>query len=268
MGSGKLSKRARHLAKCRNILAQKIAARHQVPNLLLADLADLESIHAEEDSNDESDNSSSQGATVAEAHWEGLESDSEGESDCQYTEKEGYYEDWRNVLLIVNAGTLAFEPGTVTRIGFTRQRSSIIDLVISGPGHSIGELEATIADGLRTGFDHEALSWELFSSNPGLSDDFDDSPTPAWKLSPPIKPDDKDKLKEWRAKWQSGCAPFEDPMIEIKRFTQFLDDELGRKRWSPHAKRWWNDRLDQERKNLSLPHKSQEYKTARAHWFK
>jgi hypothetical protein len=38
MGSGKLSKRARHLAKCRNILAQKIAVRHLVPDLSLAEL--------------------------------------------------------------------------------------------------------------------------------------------------------------------------------------------------------------------------------------
>jgi hypothetical protein len=69
MGSGKLSKQARHLAKCRNILAQKIAARHHVPQLSLAELADLESRHAEEeDSNTESDNSSSQGTRIAEAH--------------------------------------------------------------------------------------------------------------------------------------------------------------------------------------------------------
>jgi hypothetical protein len=54
MGSDKLLKRARHLAKCRNILAQKIAARHQVPELSLAELADLKSRHAEEeDSNAE-----------------------------------------------------------------------------------------------------------------------------------------------------------------------------------------------------------------------
>jgi hypothetical protein len=48
MGSGKLLKQARHLAKCRNIRAQKIAARHQVPELSLAGLADLKSRHAEE----------------------------------------------------------------------------------------------------------------------------------------------------------------------------------------------------------------------------
>jgi hypothetical protein len=85
MGSGKLSKRARHLAKCRNIRAQKIAVYHQVPELSLAELADLKSRHAEEgDSNAGSDNSSSQGDRIAEAHWEGLESDSE------YTDEEGY----------------------------------------------------------------------------------------------------------------------------------------------------------------------------------
>jgi hypothetical protein len=125
-------------------------------------------------------------------------------------------EDWRNVLPIVNAGTLAFEPGTVTRIGSTGQRSSTIDLVISGPGHGIDGLEATIADDLRTGSDHEVLSWELFSSDRGLADGVYDSETPAWKLRPPIKSDDQDELEEWRVKWQSGYAPFEDPMIEIK----------------------------------------------------
>jgi hypothetical protein len=131
-------------------------------------------------------------------------------------------EDWRNVLPIVNAGTSAFEPGTVTRIGSTGQRSSTIDLVISGPGHGIDGLEATIADDLRTGSDHEVLSWELFSTDRGLADNIYDSETPAWKLRPPIKSDDQDELEEWRVKWQSGYAPFEDPMIEIKRFTRFL----------------------------------------------
>jgi hypothetical protein len=144
-----------------------------------------------------------------------------------------------------------------------------MDLVISGPGHGIDGLEATIADDLRTGSDYEVLRWELFPSDRGLSDNIYDSETPAWKPRPPIKSDDQDELEEWRVKWQSGYAPFEDPMIEIKRFTRFLDDEFGRKRWSPPAKRWWNDKLDQERKDLlSLPDKSQEYKTARAQWFK
>jgi hypothetical protein len=51
----------------------------------LAELADLKSRHAEEeDSNAESDNSSSQDARIAEAHWGGLE------SDCEYTDEEGY----------------------------------------------------------------------------------------------------------------------------------------------------------------------------------
>jgi hypothetical protein len=71
MGSGKLSKRARHLARCRNILAQKIVARHQAPDLSLAGLADLQSRFAEEEvSNAESDNPSRQGTTIAEAHYE------------------------------------------------------------------------------------------------------------------------------------------------------------------------------------------------------
>jgi hypothetical protein len=30
-------------------------------------------------------------------------------------------------------------------------------------------------------------------------------------------------------------------MTEISRFTAFLDQEFGRKKWSPFAKRWWND---------------------------
>jgi hypothetical protein len=71
MGPGKLSKRAPYLAEYRNIRTQKIAARHQLPALLLAELEDLKSRHAEEeDSNAESDNSPSEGARIAEAHWE------------------------------------------------------------------------------------------------------------------------------------------------------------------------------------------------------
>jgi hypothetical protein len=49
MGSGKLSKRAQHLAKCRDICTQKIAARYQVPELSQAELADHKSGHAEEE---------------------------------------------------------------------------------------------------------------------------------------------------------------------------------------------------------------------------
>jgi hypothetical protein len=47
MGSGKLSKRARRLAKCWNMLAQQIAARHRVLDLSLVELADLQSRFAE-----------------------------------------------------------------------------------------------------------------------------------------------------------------------------------------------------------------------------
>jgi endonuclease/exonuclease/phosphatase family metal-dependent hydrolase len=67
-------------------------------------------------------------------------------------------DDWRNVLPIVNAGTLAIEPGTITRIGSVGQRSSAIDLVISGPGRGIDSLHATIAEDLRTGSDHEVIT--------------------------------------------------------------------------------------------------------------
>jgi hypothetical protein len=71
MRSVKLSKRARRLARCWNILAQKIPARHQRPDLFLAELADLQSRFAEEVVFDaRSDNTSRQGATVAEAHCE------------------------------------------------------------------------------------------------------------------------------------------------------------------------------------------------------
>jgi hypothetical protein len=106
-------------------------------------------------------------------------------------------EDWRHVLQIVNAGTLAIEPGTITLIGSTGQRSSTIDLVISGPGHGIYFLSAIIADDVRTGSDHKVITWELFADDqrlPNNSIGYDDQ-TPAWKLRAPIKTDDKDELK-------------------------------------------------------------------------
>jgi hypothetical protein len=43
-------------------------------------------------------------------------------------------------------------------------------------------------------------------------------------------------------------------MSEIRRFFEFLDEVFGRKKWSPHGKRWWTDELDQKRKELlSIP---------------
>jgi hypothetical protein len=48
-----------------------------------------------------------------------------------------------------------------------------------------------------------------------------------------------------------------------------LDETFGRKTWSPHAKRWWNDDLDKQRKQLlSLPRHGPEFKAARFKWFK
>jgi hypothetical protein len=58
-------------------------------------------------------------------------------------------------------------------------------------------------------------------------------------------------------------------MTEFSRFTKFLDEEFGRKRWSPVAKRWWSDELDKERNRLlGIPRNSVAYKAARAQWFK
>jgi hypothetical protein len=180
-------------------------------------------------------------------------------------------EDWRHVLPIVNAGTLAIEPGTITRIGSAGQRSSTIDLVISGPGHGIDSLSAIIAADVRTGSDHEVIAWELFANDqrlPNNSIAYDDQ-TLAWKLRAPIKTEDKDELKEWREKWISGFSPYTEPMTEISWFTKFLDEEFGRKRWSPFAKRWWSHELDKERKRLfGIPQNSVGYKAARAQWFK
>jgi hypothetical protein len=108
-------------------------------------------------------------------------------------------EDWRNVLPIVNARTQAIEPGIITRIGSEGQRSSTIDRFISGPGRGIDSLHATIAEDLRTGSDHEVITWELFSHHEG-NDPINQIPddTPAWKLRPPIKNDDTDEFKEWQ----------------------------------------------------------------------
>jgi hypothetical protein len=105
-------------------------------------------------------------------------------------------EDWQNVLPIVHAGIFAFERGTVTRIGSTGQRSSTIDLVLSGPCHGIDGWEATIADDLQMGSAHEVPSWELFSRDRGLSDNIYDSHTAGLKLRPPIKSDDQDEVEE------------------------------------------------------------------------
>jgi hypothetical protein len=49
MGSRKFLKQARHLAMCRNILAQRIAACLRVPDFLLAELPDLQSRHADDE---------------------------------------------------------------------------------------------------------------------------------------------------------------------------------------------------------------------------
>jgi hypothetical protein len=58
-------------------------------------------------------------------------------------------------------------------------------------------------------------------------------------------------------------------MTQISRFTKFLAEEFGRKRWSPFAKPWWSDELDKERKRLlGIPRNSVAYKAARAQWFK
>jgi hypothetical protein len=180
-------------------------------------------------------------------------------------------EDWRHVLPIVNAGTLSIEPGTITRIGSAGQRSSTIDLVISGPEQGIDSLSAIVAEDVRTGSDHEVITWKLFADDQGLPNNsiaYDDQ-TPAWKLRAPIKTDDKDELKEWREKWISGFSPYTEPMTEISRFTKFLGEEFGRKRWSPFAKRWWSDELDKERQRLfCIPRNSVGYKAARAQWFK
>jgi hypothetical protein len=107
-------------------------------------------------------------------------------------------EDWRRVLPVVNAGTLGIEPGTITWIGSTGQRSSTIDLVISGPGHGIDSLSAIIAEDLRTGSDHEVIAWELFTDDQRFTNHSiaDDDHTPSWTLRAPIKTDDKDELKE------------------------------------------------------------------------
>jgi hypothetical protein len=96
---------------------------------------------------------------------------------------------------------LAIELGTITRIGSVGQRSSTIDLVISGPGRGIDSLHATIAEDLRTESDHEVITWELFTHHEG-NDPINQIPddTPAWKLLPPIKNDDTDEFKEWQEK--------------------------------------------------------------------
>jgi hypothetical protein len=132
-------------------------------------------------------------------------------------------EDWRHVLPIVNAGTLAIEPGTIIRIGSTGKRSSTIDLVISGTGHGINSLSAIIAEDVRTRSDHEVITWDLFADDQRLPNNliaYDDQ-TPGWKLRVPIKTDDKDELKEWREKWRSGFSQYREPMTEISRFKKF-----------------------------------------------
>jgi hypothetical protein len=43
-------------------------------------------------------------------------------------------------------------------IGSAGQRSSTIDLVISGPGHGIDSLSAIIAEDVRTGSDHVVIT--------------------------------------------------------------------------------------------------------------
>jgi hypothetical protein len=166
---------------------------------------------------------------------------------------------------------LAIEPGTITRIGSTGQRSSTIDVVISGPGHGIGSLSVIIAKGPRPGSDHEVITWEIFTDDQRFPNNSiaDDDQTPSWTLRAPIKTDNQDELKEWRDKWQSGFSPYTESVTDISLFTQFLDQEFGRKRWSPFATLWWSYELDKERKRLfRIPRNSVAYKEARAQWFK
>jgi hypothetical protein len=67
----------------------------------------------------------------------------------------------------------------------------------------------------------------------------------------------------------SKKTTYSDPMQEINRFANFLDETFGRKTWSPHAKRWWNDDLDKQRKQLlNLPPHSPEFKAIGLKWFK
>jgi hypothetical protein len=123
---------------------------------------------------------------------------------------------------------------------------------------------------LQKGSDHEVITWELFSDHEGndLINQIPDD-TPTWKLRPSIKNDDTDEFKKWEQKWQAGKTAYSDPMQEINRFTNFSDETFGRKTWSPHAKRWWNDDIDMQRKQLlDLPRHSSEFKAARLKWFK
>jgi hypothetical protein len=60
-----------------------------------------------------------------------------------------------------------------------------------------------------------------------------------------------------------------NPMQEINRFTNFLGETFGRKTCGPPAKRWWNDDLRKQRKQLlNFPRHSPELKAARLKLFK
>jgi hypothetical protein len=80
----------------------------------------------------------------------------------------------------------------------------------------------------------------LFANDQALPNDsvaYDDQ-TPAWTLRVPSKTEDKVELKELHEKWISGFSPYIEPITEISQFTKLLDEEFGRKRWSPFAKHW------------------------------
>jgi hypothetical protein len=176
--------------------------------------------------------------------------------------------DYQNVLNILNEGSLAIEPGTVTRPGYSGQRPSTIDLVITGPRNSLTTIEASIAEDIQTGSDHEVISWDLFDT---AANNLPPSAhhTPSWKLRPPIKTDDIDELEDWTVRWISSKPRDPEPMSEIRRFSEFLDEVFGRKKLSPHAKRWWTDELDQKRKELlSIARQSPAWNAARTQWFK
>jgi hypothetical protein len=72
----------------------------------------------------------------------------------------------------------------------------------------------------------------------------------------PIKTDDIDEEERWRSDWINKICPDGGsnrvpPFDQIPRFKPFLDENFGRKKWSPRAKRWWTKEIEEERGILS-----------------
>ena len=102
---------------------------------------------------------------------------------------------------------------------------------------------------------------------------------PRWKIRKPVLTDEKNEENEWRENWQQRYLMIRqsenelDPLEYLNGFKALLDDIFGRYKWSPRAKRWWNNELEGERQKLAQARRKStqntaEFREARNRWFR